>query len=48
VWWEPASVPLGAEQQRTRVVFRIRIGHVTGRRAAPKAMEAHGWRKPSR
>ena len=34
-WWEPASVPLAGHEQRTRIVFRIRIGRVTGRRAAP-------------
>ena len=34
VWWEPASVPLAAQGQRTRIVFRIRIGRVTGRRAS--------------
>jgi uncharacterized protein len=33
VWWEPASVPLAAHEQRTRIVFRVRIGRVTGRRA---------------
>ena len=33
VWWEPASVPLAAHEQRTRIVFRIRIGRVTGRQA---------------
>ena len=37
-WWEPASVPLAAHEQRTRIVFRIRIGRVTGRRAAPDTM----------
>jgi nitroimidazol reductase NimA-like FMN-containing flavoprotein (pyridoxamine 5'-phosphate oxidase superfamily) len=34
MWWEPASVPLAAHEQRTRIVFRIRIGRLTGRRAA--------------
>ena len=34
-WWEPASVPLAAHEHRTPIVFRIRIGHVTGRRTAP-------------
>jgi nitroimidazol reductase NimA-like FMN-containing flavoprotein (pyridoxamine 5'-phosphate oxidase superfamily) len=33
VWWEPASVPVAAHEQRARVVFRVRIGRVTGRRA---------------
>ena len=35
MWWEPALVPLAGHEQRTPVVFRIRIGRVTGRRAAP-------------
>jgi nitroimidazol reductase NimA-like FMN-containing flavoprotein (pyridoxamine 5'-phosphate oxidase superfamily) len=34
-WWEPASVPLAAHERRTPIVFRIQIGRVTGRRAAP-------------
>jgi len=34
VWWEPASVPLAAHPPRTPIVFRIRIGRLTGRRAA--------------
>jgi nitroimidazol reductase NimA-like FMN-containing flavoprotein (pyridoxamine 5'-phosphate oxidase superfamily) len=34
MWWEPASVPLVAHDHRTPIVFRIRIGRVTGRRAA--------------
>ena len=45
VWWEPASVPLAGHEQRTRIVFRIRIGRLTGRRAAPApANTAHGRR----
>jgi uncharacterized protein len=39
VWWEPASVPLAAHEQRTPIVFRIRIGRVTGRRAAPDTVK---------
>ena len=39
VWWEPASVRLAAHEQRTPVVFRIRIGRVTGRRAAPDTVK---------
>ena len=35
MWWEPASVSLAAHEPRTPIVFRIRIGRVTGRRAAP-------------
>ena len=38
-WWEPASVPLAAHEQRTPIVFRIRIGRVTGRRAAPDTVK---------
>ena len=33
MWWEPALVPLAAHDQRTPVVFRIRLDRVTGRRA---------------
>ncbi|MBA2305601.1 MAG: pyridoxamine 5'-phosphate oxidase family protein [Acidobacteria bacterium] len=32
-WWEPASVPVLNQERRTPIVFRIRIGRVTGRRA---------------
>ena len=39
VWWEPASVPLAAHEQRTPIVYRIRIGRVTGRRAAPDTVK---------
>ena len=35
MWWEPASVPLDKHEPRTPIVFRIRIGRLTGRRAAP-------------
>jgi len=35
MWWEPASVPLAAHEQRTRIVFRIQIRRLTGRRATP-------------
>ena len=41
VWWEPASVPLAAHEQRTRIVFRIRVGRVTGRRSAPLLWRAN-------
>jgi nitroimidazol reductase NimA-like FMN-containing flavoprotein (pyridoxamine 5'-phosphate oxidase superfamily) len=37
-WWEPASVPLAAHERRTPVVFRIQIGGITGRRAAPETV----------
>ena len=33
MWWEPAAVPLAAHEHRPRIVFRIRIGRMTGRRA---------------
>ena len=33
MWWEPALVPVAGHEQRPPVVFRIRIDHVTGRRA---------------
>ena len=32
-WWEPASIPLVDHQQRSRILFRIQITHMTGRRA---------------
>ena len=41
LWWEPAAVPLAEHEQRTRIVFRIRIRHVTGRRATPDTVKAH-------
>jgi len=34
MWWEPAAVPLAAQGPRPPIVFRIRIGRITGRRAA--------------
>lgn len=37
-WWVPASVPLGAHEQRTPIVFRIQISRMTGRRVAPDAV----------
>jgi uncharacterized protein len=33
MWWEPASVPVSGRPRREPVVFRIRIGELTGRRA---------------
>ena len=39
VWWEPASVPLAGYEQRTRIVFRIGIDRMTGRRATPDTVE---------
>ena len=44
MWWEPGAVPLAAREQRPRIVFRIRIGRMTGRRAEidrPKTMPDH-------
>lgn len=35
IWWEPGSVPLGAHPPRPRVLFRIAITHMTGRRGRP-------------
>lgn len=37
MWWEPASVPLGTDQRREPIVFRIRIDRMTGRRAMAAA-----------
>ena len=37
MWWEPGSVELASHEQRTPIVFRIRIDSVTGRRATPDA-----------
>ena len=39
MWWEPASVPLAGHHQRTRIVFRIQLCHVTGRRAVPDTVK---------
>jgi hypothetical protein len=39
IWWEPASVPLAGHKQRSRIVFRILISRMSGRRAGPKAPE---------
>ena len=33
MWWEPALIPLATHEPRTPVVYRIRIGRMTGRRA---------------
>jgi len=40
VWWEPAAVPLAGHPPRARILFRILISHMTGRRASPEAPEA--------
>jgi nitroimidazol reductase NimA-like FMN-containing flavoprotein (pyridoxamine 5'-phosphate oxidase superfamily) len=45
MWWEPGAVPLDAREQRPRIVFRIRIGGMTGRRAETdpaKTVPSHG------
>jgi hypothetical protein len=39
VWWEPAGVPLAGHEQRPRIVFRIVIGRVTGRRATSDTVD---------
>ena len=39
VWWEPASIPLATHEQRTPIVFRVRIVRVTGRLAAPDTLK---------
>lgn len=39
MWWEPASVPLAAHERRPPIVFRIRIGRVSGRRAGADAVK---------
>jgi len=38
-WWEPASIPIGAHEQHTPIVFRIRISRETGRRATLGTLE---------
>ena len=43
-WWEPAAVPLAGHEQRTRIVYRIRIDHMTGRRASPGNVDTAGRR----
>jgi len=37
VWWEPGSVPLVAHRPLPRILFRILISRMTGRRAGPDA-----------
>lgn len=39
IWWEPGSVPLAAHPPRPRILFRILINRVTGRRGRPDASE---------
>ena len=40
MWWEPASVPLASHELRIRVVFRILVVSMTGRRAAADSAPA--------
>jgi len=39
VWWEPASVPVAGHPPRERILFRILISRMTGRRGTPKVSE---------
>lgn len=39
VWWEPGSVPLDAHRPRPRILFRILVSRMTGRRAGPDTPE---------
>lgn len=39
IWWEPGSVPLAAHPPRPRILFRIAIGHMTGRHGRPDPEE---------
>jgi nitroimidazol reductase NimA-like FMN-containing flavoprotein (pyridoxamine 5'-phosphate oxidase superfamily) len=41
-WWEPASVPLVQHEMRSPIVYRIRIGWMTGRRTTPAAEQLDG------
>jgi uncharacterized protein len=47
MWWEPASVPVDGGHQRTRIVFRIHMHQVTGRRAVPDTVNRSLGRQPS-
>ena len=47
MWWQPASVPLPGHEQRTSIVFRIRIDRVTGRRGSYEAGKAPVQENPS-
>jgi hypothetical protein len=51
VWWEPGSVTLARHSPSPRILFRILISHMTGRRARPDASEAQylpGRAEPNR
>ena len=39
MWWEPASVPLAGRGQRLRILFRLQLHGLTGRRAVPDAVK---------
>ena len=47
MWWQPASVPLAGREQRTPIVFRIRIDRMTGRRGSNDAVKAPVPENPS-
>ncbi len=47
MWWQPASVPLAGHEQRTPIVFRIRIDRMTGRRGSDDSAKAHIQENPS-
>jgi nitroimidazol reductase NimA-like FMN-containing flavoprotein (pyridoxamine 5'-phosphate oxidase superfamily) len=40
MWWEPGAVPLEGDDYRARVVFRIQILEMTGRRGSARVVEA--------
>ena len=40
LWWEPCAVPLAGRRESSRILFRILITHMSGRRARPDAAEA--------
>ena len=46
MWWEPGAVPLDAREHRQRIVFRIRIGRMTGRRAEPDPAQTTRVHRP--
>jgi nitroimidazol reductase NimA-like FMN-containing flavoprotein (pyridoxamine 5'-phosphate oxidase superfamily) len=39
VWWEPASAPSTSGEQRTPVIYRVRLDCLTGLRASPDGAE---------
>ena len=48
VWWEPAAVPIADSPQRNRILFRILINRMTGRRAShgPTSYRTHRRTRP--